>query len=145
MFNDLHARGLEPDVVPYNILIKGCCRNGLLEEACKLFDSMGLFRVGRCSTSLDLFDELQTVGLKPDFYTLLHGLCQNQHSNLAFMLFDELERKGEDLNVTYYTILIDALCRAGKLRAAEAMFNELHSRGFEPNVVTYNILINGCC
>ncbi|KAL8482775.1 hypothetical protein ACS0TY_025714 [Phlomoides rotata] len=57
---------------------------------------------------------------------------------------DELESKGEDLNVTYYNILMDALCRAGKLHAAEAMFNELHSRGLEPDVVTYYVLINGC-
>ncbi|KAL8482672.1 hypothetical protein ACS0TY_025635 [Phlomoides rotata] len=173
MFNDLHARGLKPDVITYSILIKGCCRNGLLEEASikKKDDAMhlvfemqrkglrpnvvaytyvlqGLFRVGRCSTALDLFDELQTVGLKPNFYTycnLLHGLCHNQHSNLAFMLLDEMERKGEDRNVAYYTILMDALCRTGKLRAAEALFNELHSRGFEPDVVAYTILINGCC
>ncbi|KAL8491565.1 hypothetical protein ACS0TY_023239 [Phlomoides rotata] len=40
MFNDLHFIGLEPNVVTYNILITGCCRYGLLEEAMKVFDSM---------------------------------------------------------------------------------------------------------
>ncbi|KAK6145575.1 hypothetical protein DH2020_022395 [Rehmannia glutinosa] len=66
--------------------------------------SIGLFHAGRCSTALELFDELQVVGLKPDFHTycnMLDGLCRNDQPERAFLLLEATEQKGEHLHIAY--------------------------------------------
>ncbi|KAL8031114.1 hypothetical protein ABFX02_13G004900 [Erythranthe guttata] len=51
IFRGLSCKKLEPDVVSYNILIKGCCQHGLMDEA------------------IDLLEEMEGTGLLPDEVT----------------------------------------------------------------------------
>ncbi|GFP84789.1 putative pentatricopeptide repeat-containing protein at1g12700 mitochondrial [Phtheirospermum japonicum] len=81
------CEGLDPDVVTYTILIKGCCRNGPLEEAKDILLKMeqasfspdeitynvivrGNLRGGKCEDAEKLFVEMCDKGFSPDASTL---------------------------------------------------------------------------
>ena len=40
LFDCLPTKGLQPNVSTYNVMIKGLCREGLINEASELFEKM---------------------------------------------------------------------------------------------------------
>lgn len=87
VFNSMASKSAAPDVHTYNILIKGYCKKKMIDDAMHVFRDMhseglnpdlvtyntllkGLISCSdRCSSALQLFDVLQAIGLKPNFFT----------------------------------------------------------------------------
>ncbi|KAF8378495.1 hypothetical protein HHK36_029837 [Tetracentron sinense] len=131
---------------------------GYIEMAREVFDGMPLRTVatwnailsgyashGQAKCTIDLFNEMENLGAKPDAVTFLAILHACAHMGLV--------EEGSwyfDLMVNYYRIapkvehygcMVDLLSRAGFLREARQL---IESMGIEPNVIVWGALLNAC-
>lgn len=94
---------MEPDQVTYNIMIQGCCRNGLLKEAEDLLLKMksaslfpdvvtynaivqGILIRGKYDDAAKIFEEMGARGFSPDTATsrlLLSLLGNKEHKDMV--------------------------------------------------------------
>ncbi|KAJ8424479.1 hypothetical protein Cgig2_030687 [Carnegiea gigantea] len=119
---EMLSTGVTPDIVTYNTLIDGLCKDSRLHKA------------------LHLFGEIQAQELSPDVVScasLLDGLCKNGKVNDAVAIFTELDLKELIGNIVVYSILIDGMCEEGRLKDAANIFSKLLSKGLQPNCKTY--------
>jgi len=128
----LHTYGVTPDICTYNVLIRGFCKNSMVDEG---------FR---------FFNEMATVNCDPDivtYNTLVDGLCRAGKVRIARNLVNAMTKKCEGLNpnVVTYTTLIRGYCMKQEVDEALVVLEEMSGRGIEPNMITYNTLIKGLC
>uniref|UniRef100_A0A1S4CP91 Pentatricopeptide repeat-containing protein At1g12700, mitochondrial n=1 Tax=Nicotiana tabacum TaxID=4097 RepID=A0A1S4CP91_TOBAC len=157
----MNGKGVEPNVVTYNVIIDGYCLRGQMDRARSLFDSMtdksikpdifsystlinGYCKKKKLDEAMHLFHEISRNGLKPSIVTY-NTIFENGLVEKAMSLFHELEKKREDIDIELYTVIIDGLCKNGQLDKAHAIFEKLSLIGLFPNVITYTTIINGLC
>ncbi|XP_026432388.1 pentatricopeptide repeat-containing protein At3g22470, mitochondrial-like [Papaver somniferum] len=161
LFDEMVGKGIPANLIAYNCMIDGYCKNRKLDKAMKLFKKMkkkkglkpsvvtyntflaGLYRVGRMKTVENLIIEMQTFGLSPDivmYGTMLDGYCKNGKMEEAIKLFEFMEGTGILINIHMYIILIHGFLQAGKLEDATKLFDEILRKGLVPNVVTENAI-----
>ncbi|KAG5244283.1 pentatricopeptide repeat-containing protein [Salix suchowensis] len=141
----MEEAGCHPNVVTYNVLIDGLCKDRRVNEA------------------LDIFSYMKAKRISPDIFTynsLIQGLCNfrrwkeasallnemmslNIMPNIAFRLFRVMQSTYLKPDVVMYNILIDAMCEFGNLKDARKLFSELSFQGLLPNVQIYTTIING--
>ncbi|KAK7271517.1 hypothetical protein RJT34_27484 [Clitoria ternatea] len=124
--------GVSPDTWTFNILIRGFCKNSMVDEAFWFFKEMARFPI------------------KPDvvtYNTLVDGLCRAGKVRIAQNLVNGMSKKCKDLNpnVVSYTSLIRGYCVKGEVDEALVILEEMSNKGLEPNVITYNTLMKGLC
>nr|AYM01011.1 pentatricopeptide repeat protein [Salvia miltiorrhiza] len=127
-------RGYEPDVVTFNILIKGLLLVGRIPEAAKVLGKLSAFHL--CEPN------------EYTYNTIINGLCKAGDILQAIELLCLLEKgKGscKQPDVYAYNIVIDALCKEGKVDEALQLFSTLGDKGISPNIVTYNSIVDGLC
>ncbi|KAJ7533971.1 hypothetical protein O6H91_13G073700 [Diphasiastrum complanatum] len=99
------------NVISWNAMILACAQNGQGEEA------------------LDLFNEMQHQGIKPDHITFLGVLAACSHTgqvDKARQFFQSMSKDhGIAQKVDHYVCLIDILGRAGHLGEAEQFINTM--------------------
>jgi len=120
--------GIIPDVVSYNILIKGHCVFGWSGDAFKLFKEM-------CSS-----------GCEPTVVTyniLVDVLCHEGRMVEARRLFDAMAQLGIKENTITFNVLIDGYAKTGRMDEARAAYREMKVRGLVPDSCTFNILAVG--
>ncbi|CAL5413487.1 unnamed protein product [Camellia sinensis] len=137
--------GLSPDLHAYSVLLAGLCKNGHIEEAICLFESVkstelesnievvsilinGMCRAGKLGEARKQFDELSKKGLVPDVVTyniMINGLCKK--------LFLQMEEKGCSLDSISFNIMIQGFLRENEIDKAMQLFGEMHNRNFLPN------------
>ncbi|KAK9110126.1 hypothetical protein Sjap_018186 [Stephania japonica] len=93
VFDEMPQRGISPDVVTFNVLIRGCCLNSMID------DGFWLCRVGRVETTHNLVKGMQRKGvdLSPNvvtWTTLLRGYCEKQWIDEALEVFEEIAYRG---------------------------------------------------
>ena len=98
---------------------------------------------GQSDDALQLFDQMQRVGLRPDkyTYTILIQACDNEN-DIRELLYAMTERGIQPDIVTYNTI-IKLLCSKRKLTQATRIVTEMESRGIVPDSRTYGTLMSG--
>ncbi|XP_073121697.1 pentatricopeptide repeat-containing protein At1g02060, chloroplastic [Henckelia pumila] len=128
----LSTYGVRPDLYTFNILIRGFCRNLMIDEAFRIFKEMEKF---------DCTPDLLT------YNTIVDGLCRAGNVNMARKVVDGMQKKGENLrpNVISYTTLIRGYCGKGEIGEAVDVFRKMVDRGIRPNEITYNTFIQGLC
>ncbi|KAL6501169.1 hypothetical protein OROHE_025032 [Orobanche hederae] len=94
IFRDLGSKGLEPDVVTYNILIKGCCQNGLLEEAQNLLSRM---------------DESSLLPDEIIYNVIVRGHLRKHKVESASKFLEEMDAKGFSPDLSTLALLLDSL------------------------------------
>ncbi|XP_072989416.1 uncharacterized protein [Typha latifolia] len=118
-----------PDGWSFNIVIKGLCKLGDVEEAFKFIEKMGSF------------------GCSPDTVThniLVDGLCRAGEVERGHEILRRIEKDGFCVpNVVTYTSLISGYCKMGKMEEASVVFRDMIGFGVKPSRVTYNVLIDG--
>jgi len=120
-----------PDEIIYNVLLDGCARETLVEEALKLLQSM------------------QLAGLPPSNHTLsilVKLLGRAKRVKEAFEMVDDLTvRHGLRPNIQVYTCLIQACLNNRQLEKAMAahdmMIADSHCK---PDERAYSALVRGC-
>ncbi|CAJ1958441.1 unnamed protein product [Sphenostylis stenocarpa] len=128
----LRTYGVTPDTCTYNVLIRGLCKNSMVDEGFRFFNEMAGF------------------DCNPDgvtYNTLVDGLCRAGKVRIARNLVNGMSKKceGLHLDVVTYTTLIRGYCMKLKVDETLIVLEEMSSRGIEPNMVTYNTLIKGLC
>ncbi|CAK7338016.1 unnamed protein product [Dovyalis caffra] len=114
------------DVLIWNAMIGGLATHGLVKE------------------SLDLYTEMQIVGIKPDEITYLCLLSACAHGGLvkqAWYLFECLNNNGMAPKSEHYACMVDAMARAGQV--AEA-YQFLCQMPVEPTASMLGALLSGC-
>eukprot|EP01018_Ginkgo_biloba_P010366 Gb_40888 [translate_table: standard] len=118
---------LERDVVSWNALIDGCAQHGLGKEA------------------LQLFEQMQQAGLKPNHITFIVVLSACSHAGLVDegrFYFDSMSQYHCIApTADHYACMIDLLGRAGHLNEAEVFINNMP---FEPDATVWAALLGAC-
>lgn len=128
----LRTYGVTPDTYTFNILIRGFCKNSMVDEGFRFFKMMSHFK---CEPDIVTYN------------TLVDGLCQAGKAITAHNVVKGMYKKSMDLNpnVVTYTALIRGYCMKQESDDALAVLGEMASRGVKPNIITYNTLIKGIC
>lgn len=114
------------DVLLWNAMIGGFAAHGLVKEA------------------LELFTEMQVVGIVPDEISYLSLLSACAHGGLvkeAWHFFDRLGKHGMTPKSEHYACMVDVLARAGQVAEAYQFLCEMP---IEPTASLLGALLNGC-
>lgn len=128
----LGTYGVSPDTCTYNVLIRGFCKNSMVDEGFRFFREMESFN---CDADVVTYN------------TLVDGLCRAGKVRIARNLVNGMGKKCEGLNpnVVTYTTLIHEYCMKQEVEEALVVLEEMTSRGLKPNMITYNTLVKGLC
>ncbi|CAK9139558.1 unnamed protein product [Ilex paraguariensis] len=105
-----------PNLKPFNSSISNCMRNGLVEEAQKLFDGM---------------PEKNTV----TWNAMIRGYFQNGQFQKAESLYNQMPYR----DIFSYNTMVAGLMQCGDIRGAEKVFEFMPYK----DVVTWNSMISG--
>jgi pentatricopeptide repeat protein len=139
-------------------LINMYAKNGLLDEACKIFEEINSTNQrdallwstmiyayaahGKAELALKLYNEMEREGMQIGDVTLLGVLHACNHSGLcedAFQLLLTMKDKyGVTPTLTHYSSVIDSFARKGQFDRAEQV---LASMPMNPDAVTYMSLL----
>ncbi|KAK2978964.1 hypothetical protein RJ640_017528 [Escallonia rubra] len=130
-FRDLPGKlSVKPDVVSYNIAIKGFCEMGSLDYA------------------VAMLGEMEKSGVKPDritFNTLLKGLFKKGRFSDGERIWARMEERNVVPDIRSFNAKLFGLANEGRLSEAVGLFGELGDKGLTPDVFSYNAVITGCC
>ncbi|KAH7511463.1 hypothetical protein JRO89_XSUnG0200600 [Xanthoceras sorbifolium] len=119
-----------PNMITYNLMLEGFCKEGMLEDAKTLVESI-----------------INSYGfMKLETYNIwLLGLIRNRKLLEAQVVLKEMVDKGMEPNIYSYNILMDGLCKNRMLSDARMVMNLMRNSGISPDTVTYSILLHGYC
>lgn len=128
----LSTYGVTPDTITFNVLIRGFCKNSMVDEGFRFFKEMSRHE---CDPDVVTYN------------TLVDGLCRAGKVRIAHNVVKGMVKKSKDLNpdVVTYTTLVRGYCMKQQIDEALGVFEEMVNRGLKPNEITYNTLINGLC
>ncbi|XP_008447344.2 putative pentatricopeptide repeat-containing protein At3g47840 [Cucumis melo] len=158
----LHAHvlsiGLEQTPMVCSALIIMYAKCGSIAEASKIFkDSWkddiiswtamisGYAEHGHSQEAIELFENIQKVGLRPDSVTFIGVLTACSHAGMVDLGFYYFNSMSKDYHITpskeHYGCMIDLLCRAGRLRDAETL---IRSMPIQRDDVVWSTLLRAC-
>nr|XP_043635733.1 putative pentatricopeptide repeat-containing protein At5g52630 [Erigeron canadensis] len=130
---------------------------GMIEAAYRVFDeirdrNLGMWNAmliacaqhGHTSKAFDLFQEMESSGVKPNFITFLCMLYACSHSGLVEKgkcYFDLMKRYGIEPGDQHYASMVDILGRANKLQEAFSIIKEMP---IQPTECVWGALLTGC-
>ncbi|RZC57671.1 hypothetical protein C5167_004972 [Papaver somniferum] len=145
----------ERDVVAWNAMLVGYTRSGLVEIAEKLFSEMparnvsswttmisGYVQVENSMKALEVFQEMQMNGVRPDKLTVITVL--SAISNLGSLemgkwVHDYVKSKEIEIDGFVGTSLIDMYSKCGSINEARDVFDKINQR----TISCYNAMISG--
>eukprot|EP01018_Ginkgo_biloba_P011555 Gb_34228 [translate_table: standard] len=114
------------DVVSWNAMITGCAQHGQGKEA------------------VQLFEQMQLAGIKPNHITFLCVLSACSHAGLVNegrLYFDSMSSHGIIPKAEHYACIVDLLGRAGHMDEAEEFIKKLP---VEPTAAVWGALLGAC-
>lgn len=155
LFDESPQRNKLESVILWNVVIKACCKNGILGKAVELFEAMpernlgswnslidGLMRNGKVEKAMEFFERMVEKDVV-SWTTMVHGLSLNGMYDKALeMFFRMVEVVGERANDR---TLVSALSASGKLGALEVgirVHNYIVNNGFRLNAPLGNALVD---
>ncbi|KAJ0240611.1 Pentatricopeptide repeat-containing protein [Hirschfeldia incana] len=153
IFKAMKEGGLIPNAVA---MLDGLCKDGLVQEAMKLFGTMrdkgtipevviytavveGFCKAHKIDDAKRIFRKMQTVGVSPNAFSygvLLQGLCICNMLDDAVDFCVEMLEAGHSPNVPTFVGLVDALCREKGVEQARLAIGTLNGKGFAVNLKT---------
>ncbi|XP_055806012.1 pentatricopeptide repeat-containing protein At4g36680, mitochondrial-like [Solanum dulcamara] len=119
LIEEMSNVGLKPDTISYNYLMSCYCRNGMMDEAEKVYE------------------DLETKGCNPNastFRTLIFYLCKNEQFDTGYKVFRESVRANKIPDVNTLKYLVHGLVNSSKVKDAKEMIRTMKKK-FPPNVV----------
>ncbi|KAL0698077.1 hypothetical protein Bca4012_054199 [Brassica carinata] len=106
---------------------------------------VGLAQHGEGKEALQLFKEMNSLGIKPDKVTFMGVLSACSHSGLVSEAYKQIQSMHRDYGIEpeieHYSCLADALGRAGLVREAEKL---IESMSLEASASMYRALLAAC-
>ncbi|XP_057864387.2 pentatricopeptide repeat-containing protein At1g25360 [Cryptomeria japonica] len=150
--------GFEPSISVGNALVTMYARCGLIEGAYRVFEAMpeldpiswnamiaGYAQHGHGNKALLLFEQMLSIGIRPDRITFLCVLSACSHAGLVeegWKYFDSMTQVyGVPPGTDHYAHMIDLLGRAGCLDEAENLINTMP---LEPDSSVWEALLGAC-
>ncbi|KAH9299949.1 hypothetical protein KI387_011532 [Taxus chinensis] len=102
-------------------------------------------KANRITEAVRTFDRMEEFGLMADtaaLNTLLHRLCQENHTSSAKSLLNKIRKKTSPDNITY-SILIGGWARQGRTEEVCRTLNDMTGQGLKPDNITYNYVLDG--
>ncbi|GAB4835563.1 hypothetical protein Ancab_000472 [Ancistrocladus abbreviatus] len=133
LLREMVEKGIEPNVVTYNVLLNGICRRASLHP-----DDRFDWTIRNADT---LFDEMREKGIEPDvtsYSIVLHVYSRAHKPDLTIEKLGAMKEKGICPSVATYTSAIKCLSSCGRLVEAERLLDEMVSNGVSPSAATYN-------
>jgi pentatricopeptide repeat protein len=126
--------GWTPNVISYNTLLNGLCKQKRSQEALDLLHRMaGDGGNGKCPPDVVSYN------------TIIDGFLKVGEVGKAYSVFREMLGHGIPPNVVTYTSVIDGLCKVQEMHKAEEVFQHMFDKGVRPNSFTYCSLLHGFC
>lgn len=119
LIEEMSNVGLKPDTISYNYLMSCYCRNGMMDEAEKVYE------------------DLETKGCNPNastFRTLIFYLCKNEQFETGYKVFRESVRANKIPDVNTLKYLVHGLAKSSKVKEAKEMIRTMKKK-FPANVV----------
>lgn len=126
-------KGIDPNVVTYNVLLNGICRRASLHPD-------GRFEMV-IREAEKVFDEMRQRGVEPDvtsYSILLHVYSRAHKPELSLEKLRVMKEKGICPSIASYTSVIKCLCSCGRIDDAEMLLEEMVSSGVSPIAATLN-------
>ncbi|KAI8573974.1 hypothetical protein RHMOL_Rhmol01G0317900 [Rhododendron molle] len=151
--------GFDSNVIVGTALIDGYGKCGLVTEARGVFDELrpemsvigwnammaGFAQQGDWNSVVELFGEMEIMGLKPDEYSFLAILSSFHNVGFAGEAEKWLSRMRVDYRLApsleHYTCLVGAMGRAGRLEDGERIAMTMP---FEPDAPVWRALLSSC-
>lgn len=147
IFKKMKEHGLIPNAVA---MLDGLCKDGLVQEAMKLFGSMrekgtfpevviytavmeGFCKAQKLDDTVRIFRKMETNGISPNAFTysiLIQGLYKNKRLEDAANFCVEMLRAGHSPNVATFVGLVDWFCRERGVEEAQNTVNRLSEVGY---------------
>ncbi|KHN26163.1 Pentatricopeptide repeat-containing protein [Glycine soja] len=144
---EMMSKGCKPNVVTYNVLIKGICNEGSLCSGGKWMDAMKLLA------------SMLRNGFSPNvvtFNTLINFLCLKGLLGKALNVLEMMPKHGCTPNFRSYNPLIEGFCNeksadrtieysrimVGKTVHVVVLFEEMCRKGLELDIITYSVIID---
>ncbi|KAG6721493.1 hypothetical protein I3843_03G113300 [Carya illinoinensis] len=130
---DMMGRGIEPNVVTYNVLLNGICRRASLHPEERFERTI--------RNAEKVFDEMRERGIEPDvtsFSIVLHVYGRSHKPELSLDKLALMKQKGICPSVATYTSVVKCLCSCGRLEDAEDLIGEMVRNGVSLSAATYN-------
>ncbi|GFY87447.1 hypothetical protein Acr_05g0010860 [Actinidia rufa] len=132
-FREMVDRGIEPNVVSYNVLLNGICRKSSLHPEDRFERTIRAAEL--------LLDEMHEIGIEPDvtsYSILLHVYSRAHKPTLSLDKLKMMKSQGICPTVATYTSVVKCLCSCGRIEDAEELLNEMVCNGVSPSAATYN-------
>ncbi|KAK6922683.1 E motif [Dillenia turbinata] len=150
--------GLENMDIIQSSLINMYSKCGSIKEAEHLFNSDGDDNIvtwtamingyaehGLSQESINLFEMIPKVGLRPDSVAYIGVLSACSHAGLVDLGFHYFNSMSKDYYISpskeHYGCVVDLLCRVGRLHDAEVMINTMP---FDRDDVVWSSLLRAC-
>ncbi|CAJ2638196.1 unnamed protein product [Trifolium pratense] len=164
MFWELVRLKYRPVTYTINVLLRGLCRAGEIDEAFRLLSALksfgcspdvvsyntiiyGLCRISEVDRARSLLNEVcLKVDVVPDvvsYTTIISCYCKLSKMDEASLLFDEMIRSGTMPNTFTFNALIDGFVKLGDMASSLALYQKMSFHGCDPDVITFTSLING--
>ncbi|KAG4962106.1 hypothetical protein JHK86_038974 [Glycine max] len=130
---DMIDKGIEPNVVTYNVLLNGVCRKVSLHPE-EVFERT-------IRNAEEVFDQMRESGIEPEVTSFSILFHVNSRAHMPQLVLDQLrlmKEKGICPNVVMYTSVIKCLASCGWLEDAERLLEEMVRDGVSPCAATYN-------
>ncbi|KAG8045042.1 hypothetical protein GUJ93_ZPchr0008g11565 [Zizania palustris] len=124
IFRTMKETGLIPNAAA---MLDGLCKNGLVQEAMKLF---GLMR------------EKGTIPEVVVYTAVVDAFCKAEKLDDAVRIFRKMQGNGVIPNAFSYWMLIQGLFKGGRLEDAVGFCLEMFEAGHSPNAMTFVGLVN---
>lgn len=132
-FREMVDRGIEPNVIAYNVLLNGICRRSSLHPEDR-FE-----RTVRAAEKL--LDEMRERGIQPDvtsYSVVLHVYSRAHKPELCLEKLKDMKSMGICPTVATYTSVVKCLSSCGRLEDAIELVSEMERNGVTPSAATYN-------
>ncbi|KAG0490115.1 hypothetical protein HPP92_006978 [Vanilla planifolia] len=124
IFKKMKETGLIPNAVA---MLDGLCKDGLLQEAMKLF---GLIR------------EKGTIPEVVIYTAVVEGFCKAARFDDAKRIFRKMQDNGIVPNAFSYSVIIQGLCKGKRVEDAVGFCTEMMDAKHSPNGATFTCLID---
>jgi pentatricopeptide repeat protein len=125
IFREMTRRGVIPNTATCTSFMVSFCKHGRTKEAAEI--------------ALVVIESGMTVSAST-YGVILGGLCGDNCTDEAIVLFQKLGAMDEKFSTTIFNTMVSAMYKAGRTKEAKELCAAVSSNGLIPNASTYGVM-----